>query len=921
MKNLLENILKLLFNLTNWLQKEIRTRYKSQNIIINTLAPKVLTEVEDVKRIKPYLDSLKAAIDTDNINNIAITGSYGSGKSTIIKTFQNRHPEYEYLNISLASFSDNKGDEEIERKLEISILQQMFYHVKPSDIPDSRFKRIVNLTNKHLVIHALLLIVWSLSALILIKFKYIDKLNPSTWNVNYDFDLVTFLSTSIFFVGIGFFIKSVYRLFSNSKINKLNIKGELELGEAVDKSVFNQHLEEILYFFERKKYNVVVIEDVDRFNSTDIFTKLREINILINSSKLINRSVKFVYAIKDEMFLDKNDRVKFFEFIIPVISFINPGNANDQLEKLINDANLQGQLSSSFTSDIVTFIDDIDMRLLINIFQEFQIYRNILSNSLSADKLFAILVYKNMYPDDYGELAKRKGKLYRFLTNKKEYIKDLLREIELKIDGIGKHIAFLEKEELASVEELRAVYINCLVAKLKNFQSFYFGTNVSIADAVKEEYFRQLQDGITYIEFAKDRYSDRYSLSDSPVKADKKLSDIEKEVNPSLTYSQREKLLFDKKNNATETLKKEREHLLKTSQGVLAYSIQEVFTSKDIAPYLGDFSNSYLMRNLLLNGHIDEHYEDYTTLFHGVSITQADFEFERHVKSGINSPPDYGLSKIENLIKKLPVRYFKGEAIWNYALLDWLLNNHNKYKDKLDFFYEGLKDNSEKQFKFINSYIKRNPAKLASFIANLCYTKPGLWQYIDSKSGLPADEIRSLVKLIFEYAKKESILGFDNVKQLEAYIKKMPDFFAFCASLNHSHVIQAFVVERSLKIEKLDLPTDAQKQIFGDVYNKNAYTINEHNLVAILKGNGIDYNLEEFEKSQYTTIQKLDLKPLQEYISSDICDYVINVMTTSKGNQYEAEKTILDILNREDIKESVKEKLLESQSTLIQDIN
>lgn len=34
--------------------------------------------------------------------------------------------------------------------------------------------------------------------------------------------------------------------------------------------MLNQHLEEILYFFERTNFNVVIIEDVDRFNSTDI---------------------------------------------------------------------------------------------------------------------------------------------------------------------------------------------------------------------------------------------------------------------------------------------------------------------------------------------------------------------------------------------------------------------------------------------------------------------------------------------------------------------------------------------------------------------------------------------------------------------------------------------------------------------------
>jgi ABC-type dipeptide/oligopeptide/nickel transport system ATPase subunit len=375
MLSLIKTLTQRLHRLTPFLQKRRPEIIPRHSTPINTLAPKILTEQRDLDRVKPYLENLKNAIDTSSINNIAITGSYGSGKSTILRTFENQYKQYKYLNISLASFTDNKeeknGEQAFERRLEISILQQMFYHVAPSVIPDSRFKRIVNVTRNKLLLLSAFLILWILSALILVKFGYIEKLNPTGWKTNEPISWTTFFSSIVFFTGIGLFVKNVYRLFSNSKISKLNIKGELEFGEAVDKSVFNQHLEEILYFFERTDFNVVVIEDVDRFNSTDIFTKLREINILINNSDLIKRPIKFLYAIKDEMFTDKNERVKFFEYIIPIIPFINPSNANDQLTKLINEAELQGVLSPDFTSDVLTFIDDIDMRLLINIFQEY----------------------------------------------------------------------------------------------------------------------------------------------------------------------------------------------------------------------------------------------------------------------------------------------------------------------------------------------------------------------------------------------------------------------------------------------------------------------------------------------------------------------------------------------------------------------
>ncbi|MFV5694015.1 hypothetical protein ACM55G_01075 [Flavobacterium sp. LB3P122] len=53
-----------------------------------------------------YIDSLYWALTNSSVNNIALTGSYGSGKSSILKTLKYKHPEYNYLNISLATFEE-----------------------------------------------------------------------------------------------------------------------------------------------------------------------------------------------------------------------------------------------------------------------------------------------------------------------------------------------------------------------------------------------------------------------------------------------------------------------------------------------------------------------------------------------------------------------------------------------------------------------------------------------------------------------------------------------------------------------------------------------------------------------------------------------------------------------------------------------
>ncbi|MEG0470658.1 MAG: hypothetical protein RR562_12190, partial [Longicatena sp.] len=82
--------------------------------------------------------------------------------------------------------------------------------------------------------------------------------------------LVTFLAILFFII-----YKSSRSIISLS-IKKLNLQGaEIEIDKNISKSILNNHIDEIIYFFEATNYNVVIIEDLDRFGDSEVFTKLR----------------------------------------------------------------------------------------------------------------------------------------------------------------------------------------------------------------------------------------------------------------------------------------------------------------------------------------------------------------------------------------------------------------------------------------------------------------------------------------------------------------------------------------------------------------------------------------------------------------------------------------------------------------------
>lgn len=194
--------------------KKLLNLFKCENkkeVLSISLAPKVITEESEKEKIKPYLDSLIKAINTKDVNNIAITGSYGSGKSSILKTFQKEYKKkcFRFLNVSLASFNkinneSSKNSEKLERLLEISILQQIIYSVSPNKIPNSHFKRILNIPLWRKRIIAFLITLWLLCLLLFWKNNYIEIVNPKNWFIDKSFNWIEVFISIITFLGFSF---------------------------------------------------------------------------------------------------------------------------------------------------------------------------------------------------------------------------------------------------------------------------------------------------------------------------------------------------------------------------------------------------------------------------------------------------------------------------------------------------------------------------------------------------------------------------------------------------------------------------------------------------------------------------------------------------------------------------------------------
>ena len=935
--------------------------------VISSLAPKVLMNEEDLKKVEPYLDKLKDTLNAKSINNIALTGGYGSGKSTILKTFQywNKN-DYNFLNISLAAFNQTKtkenfkelfdlkikngksekeaekeivnefketiiNNEELERQLEISILQQIVYKVKPSNLPESRFKRIVNIPNWKLWgLIPLSFIVWIGSIILLFKYDFLDYINPKTWTFRMrEFELSPFLIFLIAFLGIGYFSKLVVELFTNSTINKVNLKGEIEIGEKSNKSILNEHYDEILYYFEKNPFNVVVIEDLDRFENTNIFTKLRELNILLNNADTLKNKeeykkfgIKFLYAVGDDLFDDKKERVKFFEYIIPVIPFINSTNAEEQLKTLIKDSDLEENVfSKEFISDITTFIDDIDMRLLISIFHEFVIYRKVLNPNIlkgSEEELFAMITYKNIEPEDFNKLNNKEGKLYNLINNKKSYITVLVKEKNDKIAKKTVEIEDIEEENISNIKELRQIYINQILTKLPN-NAIYF-SEIKINDLKEEDKFDELisEGKISY------RYQHpHYSNSQNNV-LNFDFDEIENEVNPNFTFEDRKYFIESKHNDRIETLQKEIEKLKKEKNEIENWDLTQIFREVDINQYLSEFSNNGLLRNLVLEGYINENYNDYISLFHEVSLTVDDKKFEKSVKASFNESFEYKLTHSETIADKLELKWFSRDSILNFDLLDFLGEEYDKYSQKYNAFIQLLSNEKQRSIEFIDGYIERKKV-LNRFIEKITIKWGGFWDYVFNKSTYDVNKKYYIFEIIILNLNLEKLIEIQSgkliKKTIEENIQYLYNYDKSRGPLYFEAQIERLFALLNIKIIKLEKPIENGKHLFELIYKKGHYKITNENILLLLNEFSEEFDNLSFETTNYSAIQHSKCESLIKYINEEINTYVENVYLKLENNVNEDEESLKLLLNNDKLDSKLKLKIIEKVETKISDFS
>lgn len=393
----------------------------------------------------PYVKRLEKALQGEDtkIHNIALSGVYGSGKSSIlekvVKDLEEERP-HTTRTISLAPLAaqlkeqDDKKNDSVSDKdkstskepsgappkpsnnssitnlIQKEIIKQLLYGTDPEKIPASHFHKMNEIGLGKQILSSLAFRMLLLFILNIYQWPYSYIQKPLTW-LPIPTSITKILAEIVIICLLSIATFALFHYFGTRiHLAKIDVgTAGITLGENSD-SYFDQYLDEIIYIFEKTGIRTVFFEDLDRFQDAQIFDSLRELNQILNNDPKLQHTesqhkeknsqsstpIQFVYAIHDAIFSNQYvsadeqvnnkeslahsfSRAKFFDLIIPVVPFVSASNSYQIALKTLEDVL---NANDPQMINLLELVADAvpDKRTWINIRNEFIVYKEQLLN-------------------------------------------------------------------------------------------------------------------------------------------------------------------------------------------------------------------------------------------------------------------------------------------------------------------------------------------------------------------------------------------------------------------------------------------------------------------------------------------------------------------------------------------------------------
>lgn len=460
--------------------------------ILLPLHPKELSDEE----FSVYEAEFEKVLSDPFCRNIALSGPYGAGKSSVMEKVKRQQQGRggKWITISLATFGEtsreqnsksektsngqSSGNKETnieqnsksalsQNAVEAEILRQMVHKIGTSMAPKSRFRKLRDRKPAADALMAALVLTFALltaylanvsSRLFSLQLSYIEDFAFLAWLV---------------IAGVG-----IYHLVRTNVVSKMVrrvkiFEAEFEITPSDSKSPYERCADEIVYLLNASKVDAVIFEDLDRFDSMAIFEKMRSLNSLANDSRFSDaekkwtekskqeaeKPLRFFFLVRDGLFKNPHDRTKFFDYVIPVIPYIDPNSALDIFQNALDGVEIT--VDKEFLYRLSSYIDD--PRIIHDIANEAYHYKETLFRERTfsdedPEHLIALLSYKALFPKDFELLQIGRGYLHEVLNGKQRLIDRLTGDGETEYEKLQNELKDIKRQLKVSEDELICMF-------------------------------------------------------------------------------------------------------------------------------------------------------------------------------------------------------------------------------------------------------------------------------------------------------------------------------------------------------------------------------------------------------------------------------------------------------------------------------
>ncbi|MFI5847577.1 hypothetical protein ACIA8B_21805 [Micromonospora chalcea] len=838
--------------------------------------------------------------------NIALAGHYGSGKSSVIRGVQTGldKRKINWVNLSLSSLGiDDTKRARIQQDgtlppltnlIQKEIVKQLLYRKAPADMPGSRYFRIDSFRPWPAAIWSGVVAVgFFMIAVLLGLVDRVAKMGPQTLITGRDWLPWAIVGGLGVFLGVIWFL-GLRALQSRVRVESVSAGGAAVKLSAKENSYFDEYLDEIVYFFQKTKTEVAIFEDLDRFRDPHIFETLRELNTVLNNSEQVkSRPVRFVYAVRDSIFeqlkvdaapsgeadtdtdtdtialrasalesAPSANRTKFFDLVVPMVPFITHRSARDLLAAEFTESDEQ---PSTVLMNLVG-AHLTDMRLIRNIRNEFEVYRvSILGEKglqgLTTDRLFAMMVYKNLHLEDFEAIRLGTSKIdesHRAFREMVKYQTGHQAAVSKKaLDQVASNVLWAKHAQAAGERLQKVLPIVHRATRrggvpVLQYQSETFELSAltsgdlwrSLHETRKEVHLIQPGYGGVSLSF-----DDLTALvgDEAAAPGDAVAADVARLQR----YARAARQTKDFVAKATMAQLMARPDLVMPTDSGVERSLDAIVADL-VSP---------LAHDLLAKGYIDENFTLYCSDYHGIAISVSAMNFILHCVQPDRADHRFRFDEaasIDAVEKEMGARFLDGEGVFNLQVFDHYLPTHPRQLDKA---LDKLVMRAGSDASFIDAYLT-DGASRESFVSQLAPRWEGMFAHLVENAPIDLQTAILLVDVAVRSA--DPGVDYDSSDQVAGFLSEhCAQMQAFVGTAETSQAADLAVLLRRLGSQVSDLAVlgDAQRRA---VVTDSLYPITRANLSAAL-GEGTQLALDVV-KAANATVYQHTLDNLDSYL-------------------------------------------------------